>query len=94
MRITLILFLSITAVVFLLATYGIFNTYVSIKYEIEPYELKNADQTILDKSGLYRNLLICLWTIICLCTLSAGLLVEKLIYRHPSKNDLKLSDTV
>jgi hypothetical protein len=67
------------AAVFIYVVLGIVNVDVSIKYEIEPFDLKTADPAILEKAGLYHDLINTFWVVICLCILSGILLLDKII---------------
>ena len=79
MRILYFTLLIIIVVVFFLTAFGIINTYVSIKYEIEPYTLDNSvTPTILEKAGLYHSLIQSFFIIIGFCILTSVLIIGKL----------------
>ena len=79
MRILYFTLLIIIVFVFFLTAFGIINTYVSIKYEIEPYTLDNSvTPTILEKAGLYHSLILSFFIIIGFCILTSVLIIGKL----------------
>lgn len=75
MRIILNFFLLTMVVIMGLAAYSILNTYVSIKYEIEPLGKTSAMQ---EKAELYQSLIMSYWIIICLGILVVVLTLDKL----------------
>ena len=78
MRILYTLALIVIVLIFGLAAYKIVDTYISIKYEIEPYGTATTDSSILEKSRLYDNLLTCYWIILCFCIVTFRLVAKKI----------------
>ena len=76
MRVILNFFLLIMVLVIGLAAYSILNTYVSIKYEIEP--LRKTSAEIQEKAELHQSLISSYWIIICLGILVVVLTLDKL----------------
>ena len=62
MRIVSIFLIILAFGVLLLASYGLLNTYVSIKYEIqEDFNPKNIDSSVTEKAAIYKSLVQSLW---------------------------------
>jgi len=88
MRILYFTVLLIIAAVFFLAAFGIFDIFVSIKYEIEPYVLDNSvTPTILEKAGLYHSLILSYLIIIGFCILTTVLIIGKLKKSQPVQSN-------
>ena len=79
MRKILTLLLGVICMIILLALYGILNTSVSIKYEIDDsFMLKKNDPELLEKASLYHNTIIYLWVVIGICIIAFILITRKL----------------
>jgi hypothetical protein len=91
MRFVLRFMFLIALLTLLFNVFELFNTYVSMKYEVEEiFNVKNVDQTMLDKAKVFNSLLLSLWTNIFFCVVTMILIADKLIGKTQKNSESKL----